>query len=50
MFLAYYNYVWRTRKPGKSGLTRLPAAMAIGVTDTMMSFEELFDAVMGNAA
>jgi len=30
--------------------TRLPAAMAAGVTESLMSFEELFDRVMGNAA
>ncbi len=24
-----------------------PAAMAVGVVDTLMSFEDLFDAVMG---
>jgi len=46
MFLAYYNFVWRTRKPEK-GRNRLPAAMAAGVVDTLMSFEDLFDAVMG---
>ena len=32
------------------GRTRLPAAMAAGVTDTLITFEELFDKVMGNAA
>ena len=46
MFLAYYNFVWRTRKPDE-GKYRLPAAMAAGVVDTLMSFEDLFDAVMG---
>ncbi|MFZ1933588.1 MAG: hypothetical protein WCB27_18825 [Thermoguttaceae bacterium] len=46
MFLAYYNFVWRTRKP-EEGKCRLPAAMAAGVVDTLMSFEDLFDAVMG---
>jgi IS1 family transposase len=46
MFLAYYNFVWRTRLPEK-GKCRLPAAMAAGVVDTLMSFEDLFDAVMG---
>jgi hypothetical protein len=45
MFLAYYNFVWRTRK--EEGKCRLPAAMAAGVVDTLMSFEDLFDAVMG---
>jgi hypothetical protein len=46
MFLTYYNFVWRTRLPEK-GKCRLPAAMAAGVVDTLMSFEDLFDAVMG---
>ncbi len=39
VFLAYYNFCWRTRKPGKSGQLRLPAAMAAGVVDTLWSFE-----------
>jgi hypothetical protein len=47
MFLAYYNFVWRTRKP-EEGKCRLPAAMAAGVVDMLMSFEDLFDAVMGD--
>ncbi len=50
MFLAYYNFVWRTREPDQSnqpGKHRLPAAMAAGVVDRLMSFEDLFDAVMG---
>jgi hypothetical protein len=46
MFLAYYNFVWRTRDE-ENGRTRLPAAMAAGVIDRLMSFEDLFDAVMG---
>src|ERR1039458_8158547 len=50
MFLAYYNFVWRTRRPGKSGKYRVPAAMAAGVSETLMTFEELFDKAMGNAA
>jgi hypothetical protein len=46
MFLACHNFVWRTRKP-EEGKCRLPAAMAAGVVDTLMSFENLFDAVVG---
>ncbi len=49
MFLAYDNFVWRTQDANE-GRTRLPAEMAVGVTDTLMSFEELFDRVMGNVA
>ena len=46
MFLAFYNFVWRTREP-EEGRSRLPAAMMAGVVDTLWSFEDLFDAVMG---
>jgi len=48
MFMAYYNFVWRTRYPddsGRRGQLRLPAAMLAGVTDRLWSFEDLFDAV-----
>ncbi len=45
MFLAYYNFVWRTYDV-VGERTRLPAAMAAGVVDTLWSFEDLFDAVM----
>ena len=48
-FLAYYNFCWRTFDANDSR-TRLPAAMAAGVTESLMSFEQLFDKVMGNAA
>jgi IS1 family transposase len=46
VFLAYYNWCWRTRQP-KGGRLRKPAAMNAGVVDTLWSFEELFDRVMG---
>jgi IS1 family transposase len=45
MFLAYYNFCWRTRDV-EAGRNRLPAAMAAGVVDTLWSFEQLFDRVM----
>ena len=48
MFLAYYNFCWRTRKPD-DGKCRLPAAMMAGVVDTLWSFENLYGAVMGGA-
>jgi IS1 family transposase len=48
-FLAYYNFCWRTHDALQKR-TRLPAAMAAGVTDGLMSFEELFDKVMASAA
>jgi hypothetical protein len=46
MFLAYCNFVWRTRLP-EEGRLRLPAAMAPGVVKSLWSFEDLFDAVTG---
>ncbi len=46
MFLAYYNFCWRTYDI-HAERTRLPAAMVAGVTCGLMSFEQLFDAVMG---
>jgi len=46
MFLALYNFCWRTRLP-HGGRLRLPAAMAAGVVKSLSSFEELFDRVMG---
>jgi hypothetical protein len=46
MFLAYDNFVWRTRDV-EEGRSRLPAAMAAGVVNRLTSFEDLFDAVMG---
>ena len=38
LFLAYYNFVWRTRFPdnsGRAGKLRRPAAMMAGVTDRL---------------
>jgi IS1 family transposase len=49
MFLAYYNFCWRTRYPdqsGKPGKRRPPAAMLAGVTDHVWKFDELFAAAM----
>jgi hypothetical protein len=45
-FMAYYNFVWRTRRPGNSGRYRLPAAMNAGVTDRLWRFSDLYDAAM----
>ena len=45
MFAAYYDYCWRTRKPGKSGQKR-PTAMMAGIADHIWTFDELFAAVM----
>jgi hypothetical protein len=49
IFMAYYNFVWRTRD-ADAGRTRLPAAMLAGVSDSLIDFEGLFDAVMGSHA
>jgi hypothetical protein len=49
MFSAYYNYCWRTRKPGKSGMRRPTAAMMAGITDHLWSFDELFSTVLKSA-
>jgi hypothetical protein len=46
MFACYYNWCWRTRKPGKAGLKRPTAAMMAGTADDVWSFDELFDAVL----
>jgi len=46
MFAAYYNFCWRTRKPGKTGKKRPPAAMMAKLTDHLWSFDELFEAVL----
>ena len=46
MFAAYYNYVWRTRKPGKTSKLRPTAAMMAGLTDQLWNFNEFFNEVM----
>ncbi len=46
MFAAWYNYCWRTRKPGKSGKLRPTAAMMNQLADHPWSFDELFEAVL----
>lgn len=46
MFACHYNFIWRTRKPGKSGQKRPTAAMMAKITDHIWSFDELFDAVV----
>jgi IS1 family transposase/transposase-like protein len=46
MFVAYYNFCWQTRMPGKSGKKRDTAAMMAGLTGHVWSFDELFEAVL----
>jgi hypothetical protein len=46
LHVAYYNFCLRIRLPGKSGKLRPTPAMVAGLTDTLWSLEDLFDAVM----
>ena len=49
MFMAYYDFCWRTRYPddsGRRGQLRLPAAMLARVVDTLWDFPRLFDEAM----
>jgi len=49
VFLAYYNFVWRTRhddQSGRAGQLRSTAAMMAGVTDRLWTFEDLFSEAM----
>jgi IS1 family transposase len=49
MYVAYYNYVWRTRHDddsGQAGRLRPTAAMMAGVTDHLWTFEELYSRAM----
>jgi hypothetical protein len=46
MFAAWYNYCWRTRKPGKSGKCRPTAAVMNGLADHTWTFDELLAAVL----
>ncbi len=49
MFAAYYNFVWQTRRPGKSGKKRPTAAMMAGIAGHVWSFDELFETVLNPA-
>jgi hypothetical protein len=49
MYVAYYNFVWRTRHAddsGKAGKKRPTAAMMAKVTDPLWTFEELYNTVI----
>ena len=49
LFLAYYNFVWRTRYPddsGKRGTLRPTAALMAGVTNRLWSFEDFYREVI----
>lgn len=45
LYVAYHNFCWRPRFPGKSGRRRITPAMAAGVVTGLWSFAELIDAV-----
>ena len=49
MFLAYYNFVWRTRhadNSGQPGRLRPTAAMMAKVTNRLWNFGDLYDEVL----
>jgi hypothetical protein len=46
MFCAWYNFYWKTRKPGKSGQKRPTAAMMAKLAGHVWSFDELFETVL----
>ena len=49
MFMAYYNFVWRTRhsdRSGRSGTLRPTAAMMAKVTNRLWNFGDLYDEVL----
>jgi len=49
MFVAYYNFIWRTRHSddsGRPGKLRPTAAMMAKVTDHLWSFDEFYETVI----
>jgi len=49
LFLAYYNFVWRSRYPdnsGRRGQKRPTAAMMAGVTNRLWNFRNFYDEVI----
>jgi IS1 family transposase len=42
MYMAFYNFCWRPRFPGTSGMLRVTPAMAAKIADKVWSFEDLF--------
>jgi hypothetical protein len=46
MFAPFYNFCWRTRKPGKSGQKSPTVAIMAGLAEHTWTFDELFDAVL----
>ena len=49
LFMAYYNFVWRTRhsdNSGKSGSLRPTAAMMAGVVNRLWKVEDLYEEIL----
>ena len=46
LHVAYFNFCWRLRENGKSGRYRPTPAMMAGITNSLWTPEELFNAVM----
>ena len=45
LHVAYHNFCWRPRKPGKSGRKRPTPAMASGLIDTLWTFGDLYERI-----
>jgi hypothetical protein len=43
--VAYYNFCWRLRMPGKSGQRTPTPAMMAGLVDSLWTIDDLYDAV-----
>jgi hypothetical protein len=50
LHVAYYNFCWRLRRPGKSGQLTPTPAMQAGLVDTLWTIEDLYSAVMKQQA
>ncbi|MDZ4687898.1 MAG: hypothetical protein SH850_22725 [Planctomycetaceae bacterium] len=46
LYIAYYNWCWRSRENGNSGRLRLTPAMQAGLCNELWKIEDLYDAVM----
>ena len=49
LHVAYHNFCWRPRKPGKSGRKRPTPAMASGLIDTLWTFGDLYERIRTHA-
>ena len=46
LFIAWYNFCWRSRENGKSGRKRLTLAMRASVVGTLWKIDDLYGAVI----